>query len=132
MRHSNFYTGDMMKKQCCFIAGLLLFVLFPAGAHVKNKDPDDLTVFIREIRQAINSQFSDSDIQDHKGKVCIVSVRLADDGKLLSVKPDSSTKHNDTALCDRATKVIENTVFPSKIPDEIIRKNNTFMIDFRP
>lgn len=86
---------------------------------------EEIRKYALQIRSAIESNFYD--IDQYTGKQCVLSIQMAPDGVILSIKSDGG----DPALCRAAMKAAKKTKLPSPPSPAIYDVFKKAVLDFR-
>ncbi|HGM5473027.1 TPA: cell envelope integrity protein TolA [Serratia marcescens] len=140
--HSGYKTGV-----ATILAGMFALALTgcakstaPSQTDPVNKEVDDLFAnlgnpkapgkekehYIAQLQAAIQSHLKDAEA--YSGKRCTLSIKLAPDGLLISIRADQG----DPELCQAAIKAIVNARLPKPPTAAIYEAVKSSVLEFRP
>ncbi|MBJ2103710.1 MULTISPECIES: cell envelope integrity protein TolA [Serratia] len=140
--HSGYKTGV-----ATLLAGMFALALTgcakstaPSQTDPVNKEVDDLFAnlgnpkapgkekehYIAQLQAAIQSHLKDAEA--YSGKRCTLSIKLAPDGLLISIRADQG----DPELCQAAIKAIVNARLPKPPTAAIYEAVKSSVLEFRP
>lgn len=82
--------------------------------------------YIAQLQAAIQSHFKDAEA--YSGRSCTLSIKLAPDGLLLSIRADQG----DPELCQAAIKAIVNARLPKPPTAAVYEAVKSSVLEFRP
>ncbi len=140
--HSGYKTGV-----ATLLAGMFALALTgcakstaPSQTDPVNKEVDDLFAnlgnpkapgkekehYIAQLQAAIQSHLKDAEA--YSGKRCTLSIKLAPDGLLISIRADQG----DPELCQAAIKAIVNARLPKPPTAAVYEAVKSSVLEFRP
>lgn len=86
----------------------------------------EINGYLAQVRQAISNKFYDA--SNYSGKTCILRIKLAPDGMLISVSPDGG----DPALCQAAVSAAKLAAIPRPPSPKVYEAVKNATLDFKP
>lgn len=86
----------------------------------------EINGYLAQVRQAISNKFYDA--SNYSGKTCILRIKLAPDGTLISVSSDGG----DPALCQAAVSAAKLAAIPRPPSPKVYEAVKNATLDFKP
>ncbi|MGL9773322.1 MAG: cell envelope integrity protein TolA [Sodalis sp. (in: enterobacteria)] len=86
----------------------------------------EINGYLAQVRQAISNKFYDS--SNYSGKTCILRIKLAPDGMLISLSSDGG----DPALCQAAVSAAKLAAIPRPPSPKVYEAVKNATLDFKP